>query len=117
MGYPVGLVVAPIQPVADWRESYASLLQQANSALAGIEGLDLTVECITHRFTPGSRETLLGWYRRTKLEMDESQRSQKRTKFGSTKFVYPRETMRELRTGIEALLAEHLPSARTLYWT
>ncbi|MEJ7741601.1 MAG: spore photoproduct lyase family protein [Nocardioidaceae bacterium] len=41
--------------------------------------LDLTVEIITHRFTPGSKEVLLGWYPRTKLEMDEDQRSQKRS--------------------------------------
>ena len=40
--------------------------------------LDLTAEIITHRFTPGSKEVLLGWYPRTKLEMDEERRSQKR---------------------------------------
>ena len=33
--------------------------------------LDLTAELITHRFTPGSKEVLLGWYPRTQLEMDE----------------------------------------------
>ena len=38
-------------------------------------GLDLTVECITHRFTPNSKQVLEGWYPRTKLEMDPDARS------------------------------------------
>ncbi len=31
--------------------------------------------------------------------------------------MYTKETMSELRSGLEDLLAEHLPQARTLYWT
>ena len=55
---------------AGWREEYGALLDAvARRALPA--GADLTVECITHRFTPGSKETLLDWYPRTKLEMDE----------------------------------------------
>ena len=82
-----------------------------------IPGLDLTAELITHRFTPGSKEVLLGWYPRTKLEMDEASRTQKRGKFGGVKYVYPKELMRELRGWFEATIAERLPSCRVLYWT
>ncbi|WP_352396706.1 spore photoproduct lyase family protein [Kineosporia sp. NBRC 101677] len=116
-GYPVGLVIAPIMPVPGWREGYAQLLSQAAQALSGVPGLDLTMECITHRFTPGSKQTLLGWYPATSLEMDEASRREKRSKFGGVKHVYTKETMSELRSGFEDLLAEHLPQARTLYWT
>jgi hypothetical protein len=62
-----------------------------------VTGLDLTVECITHRFTPNSKEVLEGWYPRGKLEMDPELRSRKRGKFGAVKYVYPVELMRELR--------------------
>jgi spore photoproduct lyase len=78
---------------------------------------DLTVECITHRFTPGSKETLLDRYPRTKLDMDESRRTTRRGKYGSVEHVYPRETMSELRGWFEAALGERLPQAQLLYWT
>ncbi len=116
-GYPVGLTVAPIIPVLDWRDGYQQLIADAAAALEGVPNLDLTAELITHRFTPGSKDVLQGWYPGSKLEMDEAQRSRKTTKFGSTKWVYPPEVMRDLRSTLEQALAEHLPAARVLYWT
>jgi spore photoproduct lyase len=114
-GYPVGVTIAPIIPVEGWREEYAALLDGIAAAVPA--GHDLTVECITHRFTPGSKETLLDWYPRTRLEMDESRRTTKRGKFGSVKHVYPKETMAELRGWFERELPARLPGARLLYWT
>ncbi|MBM7806489.1 spore photoproduct lyase [Geodermatophilus bullaregiensis] len=114
-GYPVGVTIAPIMPVEGWREEYGELLDGIAAAVP--VGHDLTVECITHRFTPGSKETLLDWYPRTKLEMDETRRTTKRGKFGSVKHVYPKDTMAELRGWFERELPERLPGARLLYWT
>jgi spore photoproduct lyase len=114
-GYPVGLTLAPIMPVEDWREQYGRLLDDVAAALPA--DADVTVECITHRFTPGSKETLLDWYPRTRLEMDEEQRTTKRGKFGSVKHVYPKDTMGELRGWFTAAIADRLPEARLLYWT
>jgi spore photoproduct lyase len=116
-GYPVGLTIAPIMPVEDWPTAYGQLLDDAAAAVAGVPNLDLTAECITHRFTPGSKETLLEWYPRTKLEMDEEQRSRKFGKFGSVKYVYPREQMRELKDWFAGELTRRLPQAQLLYWT
>ncbi len=116
-GYPVGLTIAPIMPVPGWREEYGALLEAAAAELAGVAGLDLTVECITHRFTPKSKDVLAGWYPRTRLEMDPEQRSRKRGKFGAVKYVYPAERMRELRAWFDAELERRIPAARPLYWT
>jgi spore photoproduct lyase len=116
-GYPVGLTIAPIMPVDDWRAGYGGLLDDVRAALDDVPGVDLTVEMITHRFTPKSKDVLLGWYPRTKLEMDEDLRRAKRGKFGSLKHVYPAPVMTELRTWFDAALAERLPQARLLYWT
>ena len=116
-GYPVGLTIAPIMPIPDWREHYAALIDGAAEALSGMDQPDLTVELITHRFTPGSKSVLTGWYPGSSLEMDEEQRSRKTTKFGSLKYVYPKETMGELRSFVEAELRAKLPQARVLYWT
>jgi spore photoproduct lyase len=116
-GYPVGLTIAPIMPMLDWREHYAHLLGLVEEAVEGVDALDLTAELITHRFTPGSKDVLLGWYPRTKLEMDESQRTSKRGKFGSVKHVYPAGVMRELRSWFEGEIQRRLPECRVLYWT
>jgi spore photoproduct lyase len=116
-GYPVGLTIAPIMPLDDWRAEYGALLSAAATELAGVPGLDLTVECITHRFTPGSKQVLEGWYPRTKLEMDPDARRRKFGKFGADKYVYPADAMREMRSWFEAALAEQLPAGRVLYWT
>ena len=114
-GYPVGLTLAPIMPVEGWQEQYGQLLDDVAAALPA--GADLTVECITHRFTPNSKATLTDWYPRTKLEMDEEQRTTKRGKFGAVKHVYPKDTMGELRSWFTAAIADRLPGARLLYWT
>lgn len=116
-GYPVGLTIAPIMAIEGWREAYASLLDGAAAELAGVTTPDLTVELITHRFTPGSKEVLTGWYPGSSLEMDEAARTRKLTKFGSVKYVYPKETMREMRGWFEREVADRLPAARVLYWT
>ncbi len=116
-GYPVGLTVAPILRVPDWAAAYDILFASVAEALAGVPGVDLTAELITHRFTPKSKAVLAGWYPGSGLEMDEAERARKTTKFGSVKWVFPKEQMTEMRASLQASLARHLPSARVLYWT
>lgn len=114
-GYPIGLVVAPIMADEGWRERYTALLDQAAERLPATE--DLTFELITHRFTPGSREVLTGWYPRTKLDLDPSPRTEKRNRFGGVKHVYPRAVMAELRTWFTAAIEARFGDGRILYWT
>ncbi|AWN38874.1 radical SAM protein [Methylobacterium radiodurans] len=116
-GYPVGLTVAPILPIPDWQAAYAALIREAAEALAGVPDLDLTAELITHRFTPGSKEILQGWYPGSDLPLDEAERTRKFTKFGSVKYVLPKDLMAEMRASLHAALARDLPMARVLYWT
>ena len=104
-------------PIPQWRDGYRNLPQDVAAALSDVPDVDQTVECITHRFTAGSKDVLLGCYPRTKLEMDKSARTRKFGKYGSAKYVYPKETMAELRTWFENELAATLPAARTLNWT
>jgi spore photoproduct lyase len=116
-GYPVGLTIAPIMPVAGWQEQYRSLLQAIAGTLAGVSPIDLTVELITHRFTSKSKGVLLDWYPKTRVELDESRRTVKRTRMGTSKYVYPLSAMREMRGWFYSAVPEHLPSAKILYWT
>jgi spore photoproduct lyase len=114
-GYPVGLVIAPIMPIDDWEAHYTRLLDAVGESLDF--PCDLTVELISHRFTPGSKEVLLGWYPNTRLEMDETARAVKRNKFGGIKYVYPQATMKLLRRFFEQQIARRFPQAKLLYWT
>jgi len=117
VGYPVGLTIAPIMPIPGWRDGYDDLLARVADRLKGIANVDLSVELITHRFTPASKDVLVGWYPTTQLEMDEAARAQKRTKFGSTKYVYRKDVMLALRTFFYERIAARLPHANILYWT
>ncbi len=116
-GYKIGLTVAPIQPFEGWREGFGALFAAVAQALEGVAGVDLTAELITHRFTPNSKSVLQGWYPGSDLDLDESRRVRKLTKFGGVKHVYPAPIMKEMRAGLTGLLAEHLPQAQVLYWT
>ena len=113
--YPVGLVIAPIMPIENWRSHYHRLFDQISEAL-DFE-CDLTFELISHRFTPGSKEVLQQWYPHTQLDMDEATRSIKRNKFGGTKYVYDADTMKQLRCFFESEIARRFSIARVLYWT
>ncbi|MEP6560366.1 MAG: spore photoproduct lyase family protein [Nakamurella sp.] len=116
-GYPIGLTIAPIMPIVDWRSGYDGLLCSVAEELAGVPDLDLTVELITHRFTPRSKQVLLDWYPSTQLEMSEDLRRQKRGKFGTVKHVYPVPVMNELKLWFAAAVPARLPTARVLYFT
>ncbi len=116
-GYRVGLTIAPIMPIQGWREAYGTLLGEVAAAVEGIDDLDLTAELITHRFTPGSKDVLNGWYPGSDLDMDESRRARKTTKFNSLKYVYTPDVMKEMRSFFEDAIKSRLPSARVLYWT
>ena len=116
-GYPVGLTIAPIIAAEGWQEAYGELIALAAAAFADMTDLDLTVELITHRFTPGSKAVLESWYPGSALDMTERDRATKRTKFGGEKQVYGADTMRQLRTFFERELNRAIPAARILYWT
>lgn len=116
-GYPVGLTIAPIMPVEGWREEYSALLLAVAEALKGLDGVNLTAELITHRFTPGSKEVLLGWYPKTTLDLREEARTEKRNKFGGFKYVYPKDSMGEMKAWFYGAIAEVLPGCKVLYWT
>jgi spore photoproduct lyase len=114
-GYPVGVVLAPIMLIPDWQQHYTQLFDQLAATLDF--DCDLTVEFITHRFTPGSRDVLREWYPNTALNFDESLRAAKRNKFGGVKYVYPPDDMRPLRQFFSEEWQRRFPHAPILYWT
>lgn len=113
--YPIGVVLAPIMPIENWQEEYNLLFDELELNLDF--PTDLTFELITHRFTPGSKEVLQGWYPNSSLEMDEASRAEKRNKFGGTKYVYTPVTMKEMKNFFYSEINHRFPNAKILYWT
>jgi spore photoproduct lyase len=117
-GYPIGLTIAPIIAAEGWQTAYGGLISNVAAVLGKVAATaDLTVELITHRFSPGSRSVLESWYPGSDLNMSEAGRREKRTRFGAVKKVYDTSTMTSLRRFIEDMLASELPGCRILYWT
>ena len=114
-GYPVGVVLAPVMPIPDWERHHTELLDRLHLALDF--DCDLTVEFITHRFTPGSKDVLLQWYPNTSLDLEEEGRAVKRNKFGGLKYVYQPEQMRALKAWFYAEWQRRFPAAPVQYWT
>lgn len=117
-GYPIGLTIAPIIAAEGWEEAYGELISSIAASLFDVaEKADLTVELITHRYTPGSKSVLQSWYPGSDLDMSSDRRREKRTKFGSVKHVYDTPTMNSLRAFFYEKFQAELPQARILYWT
>ena len=114
-GYPVGVVVAPIMPIVDWQTYYTDLLDRL--AIALDFDCDLTVEFITHRFTPGSKDVLMEWYPNTSLDMEETGRATKRNKFDGIKYVYEPDEMKRLRNFFYTEWRNRFQNAPIMYWT
>lgn len=115
-GYPVGVVLAPLMPIPDWRGHYTNLLDRIAATL-DFGPVDMNVEFISHRFTPGSKDVLTQWYPNTSLEMDETSRAEKRNKFGGTKYVYLPAVMKEMKVFFYEEWQKRFPNAPVLYWT
>lgn len=113
--YPIGVVLAPIMAIENWPTHYAQLLDDLHRVLDF--PTNLTFELITHRFTPGSREVLQGWYPKSSLDMNDQNREVKRNKFGGQKYVYPKDLMKEMKSFFYEEITARFPDSRILYWT
>jgi len=113
--YPIGVVLAPIMAMENWESHYTQLLDDLHRVLDF--PTDLTWELITHRFTPGSRDVLQSWYPKSSLDMSDEGRDIKRNKFGSEKYVYARETMKQMKGFFTREIMSRFPNSRILYWT
>lgn len=116
-GYPVGLMIGPVIIFDGWKEQYRDLLDSVRSALGGTEGAGrgLGFEIITHRFTSRAKKSILSVFPNSALPMEESNRRLVHGQFGYTKYVYPKETMEDVREFFEAEIHERLPGAVIQY--
>jgi len=112
-GYPLGFLVAPIMMLDDWQYEYSRMFDEVRRVLG--ESGPLSFEFITHRFTKRAKSQILSVFPQTSLDMDENRRRFKYGQFGYGKYVYPPDTMAELKEFFTAQANQVSDQARILY--
>ncbi len=114
-GYPLGFIIAPIMVYPGWEEEYRELIESLRKALGPAAERDITFELISHRFTARAKKRILEVFPATTLPMEEEKRKFKYGQFGYGKYVYPKETMEELKSLFHREIATYFPAATIEY--
>lgn len=114
-GYPLGFLVAPIMLYDGWQQDYGELFAELDRVLDTASRQDLTFEFITHRFTQRAKTNIQEIFPNSRLDMDEEKRQFKFGQFGYGKYVYPKETMAEVKTHMQSLVDRYFPAAKVEY--
>ncbi|HJV46883.1 MAG TPA: spore photoproduct lyase [Bacillota bacterium] len=115
-GYPLGFIIAPIMKYEGWEDEYTQLLYKLQLRLKNVEIRDLTFELIQHRFTKVAKNTILIRYPKTKLDLNEENRKLKWGRYGRFKYVYPSETVNEMKILFEKVISELFPHSTINYF-
>lgn len=95
--YPIGFIIAPVFIYPNWKEKYHELLISLKNALPNNLEHPLIFEVISHRYTARAKNRILEIFPETSLPMDENHRKFKYGQFGYGKYLYPKETLAEMK--------------------
>ncbi len=96
-GYPLGFIIAPVFLYDGWKEDYRELLINLKDILPSNLFHELTFEVISHRFTPRAKNIITEVFPFNTLPMNEEERQYKYGQFGYGKYVYPKESLNEMK--------------------
>lgn len=117
-GYPIGFIVAPIMIYENWKKEYEELFNKLQKSLGTeLSNKNLTFELIQHRYTAVAKELILQRFPKTKIDMQEENRSLKWGRFGRYKYVYPKEQSQEIKQYISSVITNKFTNARIEYFT
>ncbi|ABO49230.1 spore photoproduct lyase [Desulforamulus reducens MI-1] len=114
-GYPLGFLVAPIVLYDGWQQGYQELFEELYRVLDLVSQQDLTFEFITHRFTQRAKTNILDIFPNCRLDMDEEKRQFKFGQFGYGKYVYPKDSMAEVKEFMQGMVDRYFPAAKVEY--
>lgn len=115
-GYPLGFIIAPIMRYDGWQEGYIHLLEKLAARLSKAPTTRLSFELIQHRFTKTAKNTIMQRYPKTKLDMNEEQRQLKWGRYGKFKYVYPKDTVDEMKDLFDTYIPKLFAQAEILYF-
>jgi spore photoproduct lyase len=96
-GYPVGFLIAPVFIYEGWKEEYHDLLVELRSKLPENLKFPLTFEVISHRYTTTAKNRIVQIFPENELPMNDEERVFKYGQFGYGKYVYPKESLNEIK--------------------
>ncbi len=96
-GYPMGFLIAPVFMYPNWKEEYYELLIELKNKLPNDLKFPVTFEVISHRYTTIAKNRILNIFPETGLPMRDEDRKFKYGQFGYGKYVYPKESMDEIK--------------------
>lgn len=96
-GYPTGFLVAPVFIYPNWKEEYHDLLLELKKKLPEDLKFPITFEVISHRYTAVAKNRILEIFPGSSLPMEDEERKFKFGQFGYGKYVYPKESLDEIK--------------------
>jgi spore photoproduct lyase len=112
-GYPLGFLIAPIITYEAWKEEYSEVIDNLADSLSS--EAHPSFELITHRFTKKAKNNIEQVFPDSTLPMDEEERQYKYGQFGYGKWVYPKETMAEIKDFFAEQLSQAFPHSEIKY--
>ncbi|KJS21396.1 MAG: Spore photoproduct lyase [Clostridiaceae bacterium BRH_c20a] len=114
--YPLGFIIGPIIIYEGYKKEYNRLFANLRETLNPKAFPDLAFELITHRYTKKAKNQILEVFPHTELPMDEEKRQYKYGQFGYGKYVYPKESMGELKHFFQEQINKFFPEAEISYF-
>ncbi|WP_352419118.1 spore photoproduct lyase [Proteiniborus sp.] len=96
-GYPTGFLVAPLFIYPNWKEEYHNLLVKLKNRLPDDLKFPVTFEVISHRYTAVAKNRINEIFPENKLPMSDEERTFKYGQFGYGKYIYPKETIADIK--------------------
>lgn len=114
-GYPIGFLVAPVFIYPNWKEDYHDLLIELRSKLPNDLKFPVTFEVISHRYTTIAKNRILDIFPENQLPMNDEERKFKYGQFGYGKFVYPKESLDEIKEFFKKEIEEFFSNKELKY--
>lgn len=96
-GYPTGFLIAPVFIYENWQNEYRQLLLELKAQIPDTLNYPITFEIISHRYTATAKNRILEIFPETTLDMEEEKRKFKYGQFGYGKYLYPKESLSEIK--------------------
>jgi len=96
-GYPIGFLIAPVFIYTNWKEEYHDMLIGLKDKFPHDLKYPVTFEIISHRYTTIAKNRILQIFPQSKLPMNDKERKFKYGQFGYGKYVYPKESIDEIK--------------------
>ncbi|HEX9025547.1 MAG TPA: spore photoproduct lyase [Clostridium sp.] len=114
-GYPMGFLVAPVFIYPNWKEEYHDLLLELKSKLPNDLKFPITFEIISHRYTTIAKNRIIDIFPETELPMNDEDRKFKYGQFGYGKYVYPKESIDDIKQFFKKDIEELFSSKEVKY--